>query len=219
LSADIHIFNLKDQSSENISSKTDFADELPMWHGNYIYFITDRGPEVRMNLWRYDVNKKTSEQLTKYKDYDVHFPSLGPEDIVYEAGGKLYLFNLASQQAKEVKINVVTDKAALKPASEPTDKYIQHTTISPDGNRVLVEARGDIFSAPAENGYVKNLSRSSGVAERYPAWSPDGSTVAYWSDQSGEYELWTMEPGKEGSAKKLTSYGPGFRYNLFWSPG
>jgi tricorn protease len=218
LSADIHIFNFKDQSSENISSKTDFADELPMWHDNYIYFITDRGPEVRMNLWRYDVNKKTSEQLTKYKDYDVHFPSLGPEDIVYEAGGKLYLFNLASQQPKEVKINVVTDKAGLKPVSETTDKYIQHTTISPDGNRVLVEARGEIFSAPAENGYVKNLTRSSGVAERYPAWSPDGSMIAYWSDQSGEYELWTMEPGKENSAKKLTSYGPGFRYNLFWSP-
>jgi tricorn protease len=218
LSADIHIFNFKDQSSVNISSKTDFADELPMWHGNYIYFITDRGPEVRMNLWRYDVNKKTSEQLTKYKDYDVHFPSLGPDDIVYEAGGKLYLFNLSAQQPKEVKINVVTDKAGLKPVSETTDKYIQHITIGPDGNRVLVEARGEIYSAPAENGYVKNLTRSSGVAERYPAWSPDGSMVAYWSDQSGEYELWTMEVGKEGSAKKLTSYGPGFRYNLFWSP-
>jgi tricorn protease len=218
LSADIHIFNFKDQSSVNISSKTDFADELPMWHDNYIYFITDRGPEVRMNLWRYDVNKKTSEQLTKYKDYDVHFPSLGPEDIVYEAGGKLYLFNLASQQSREVKINVVTDKASLKSASESADKYIQHTTISPDGNRVLVEARGEIFSTPAENGYVKNLTRSSGVAERYPSWSPDGNMVAYWSDQSGEYELWTMEAGTEGSAKKLTSYGPGFRYNLFWSP-
>lgn len=218
LSADIHIFNFKDQGSENISSKTDFADELPMWHGNHIYFITDRGPEVRMNLWRYDVNKKTFEQITKYKDHDVHFPSLGPEDIVYEAGGKLYLFNLASQQPKEVKINVVTDKVSMKPASEATDKYIQHTTISPDGNRVLVEARGEIYSAPAENGYVKNLTRSSGVAERYPAWSPDGSMVAYWSDQSGEYELWMMESGKESSAKKLTSYGPGFRYNLFWSP-
>src|SRR5436190_1651580 len=218
LSADIHIFNLKDNSSENISTKTDFADELPMWHGNHIYFITDRGPEVRMNLWRYDVNKKTFEQLTKYTDYDVHWPSLGPEDIVYEAGGKLYLYNLTSQKAKEVKINVVTDKAGLKPGNETVDKLIQHASISADGNRVLVEARGEIFSVPAENGFVKNLTRSSGYAERNPAWSPDGTTLAYWSDQSGEYELWTMDPSKENSAKKLTNYGPGFRYNLFWSP-
>ncbi len=216
--ADIHIFNFANLSSENISATSDAADELPMWHGNYIYFLSDRGSEIRMNLWRYDLTKKIFEQLTHFRDYDAHFPSLGPDDIVFEAGGKLYLYNLSSQQTKEVKVNLVTDKASLKPVSEPADKYIQHLGISPDGNRVLIEARGEIFSVPAENGYVKNLTRNSGVAERYPAWSPDGSTLAYWSDQSGEYELWTMEPAKENSAKKLTSYGAGFRYNLFWSP-
>jgi tricorn protease len=216
--ADIHIFNLKDMSSENISATSEAADELPMWHKNSIYFLSDRGPEVRMNLWRYDLGKKTFEQLTKFKDYDAHFPSMGGDDIVFEAGGKLYLYNLSSQQLKEVKVTVITDKASLKPMSENTDRYIQHTSISADGNRVLIEARGEIFSVPAENGFLKNLTRSSGIAERYPAWSPDGTTLAYWSDQSGEYELWTMEPGKENSAKKLTNYGPGFRYYLFWSP-
>jgi tricorn protease len=95
---------------------------------------------------------------------------------------------------------------------------VQHASISPDGKRVLVEARGDIFSVPAENGYVKNLTMSSGVAERYPSWSNDGKTVAYWSDKSGEYELWTMEPGKENSAKKISNYGAGFRYSPSWSP-
>jgi tricorn protease len=95
---------------------------------------------------------------------------------------------------------------------------IQHAAISPDGKRVLVEARGDIFSVPAENGYVKNLTQSSGVADRFPSWSPDGKTVAYWSDKSGEYELWMMEPGKENSAKKITSYGAGYRYSIAWSP-
>ena len=82
----------------------------------------------------------------------------------------------------------------------------------------MIEARGDIFSVPAENGFVKDLTRTSGVAERYPAWSPDGKNIAYWSDQSGEYELWMMEADKESAAKKLTSYGAGFRYNLYWSP-
>ncbi|MFT3749016.1 MAG: PDZ domain-containing protein [Agriterribacter sp.] len=216
--ADIHIFNFETLASENISASSDAADEFPMWHGNFIYFLTDRGPEQRMNLWRYDISKKSFEQLTKFTDYDAHYPSMGPDDIVFEQAGKLYLFSLTTLQYKPVNINVVMDRTALKPRLEKADKYIQHVNVSPDGNRVLVEARGDIFSLPAEDGFVKNLTMSTGTAERYPSWSPDGKTIAYWSDQSGEYELWLMEAGKESSTKKLTGYGAGFRYSLFWSP-
>jgi tricorn protease len=215
--ADIHIFNFASQKSEKITT-TDASDELPMWHGNSIYFLSDKGPEMRMNLWRYDLTSKATTQLTNFKDYDAHFPSMGPDNIVLEAGGVLYLFNLASQQLKEVKVNLINDRTALKPSVKPVDKFIQYAHISPDGNRALIGARGEIFSVPAEFGYVKALTTSSGSAERYPAWSPDGNHVAYWSDQSGEYELWIMDPSKENSARKLTSYGPGFRYNLFWSP-
>ncbi|MCC6290334.1 MAG: PD40 domain-containing protein [Chitinophagaceae bacterium] len=216
--ADIHIFNFETLADENISVSSDGADEFPMWHGNFIYFLTDRGPEQRMNLWRYDISKKSFEQLTKFTDYDTHYPSMGPDDIVFEQAGRLYLFSLNTLQYKEIKLSVVTDRMALKPKLEKTDKYIQHVNISPDGNRVLVEARGEIFSLPAQDGYVKNLTMSTGVAERYPSWSPDGRNIAYWSDQSGEYELWLMEAGKESSAKKLTGYGAGFRYHLYWSP-
>ncbi|MBC7827668.1 MAG: PD40 domain-containing protein [Chitinophagaceae bacterium] len=215
--ADIHVFNFASNKSEKITT-SDASDELPMWHKNSIYFLSDRGPELRMNLWRYDMAGKTYTQLTNFKDYDAHFPSLGPDDIVFEAAGKLYLYGLTSQQLKEVKVSLVNDRAGLKPVVQPAEKYIQHAFISPDGNRALIEARGQIFSVPAENGYVKDLTRTPAAAERYPAWSPDGKTVAYWSDESGEYELWMMEPGKENSARKLTSYGAGFRYNLFWSP-
>ena len=215
--ADIHIFNFASNKSEKITT-TDASDELPMWHKNAIYFLSDRGPEVRMNLWRYDIDSKKYTQLTNFKDYDAHYPSLGTDDIVFEAGGKLYIYGLSTQQVKEVKVTLVTDRASLKPTVQSAEKYIQHAFIAPDGNRVLMEARGQIFSLPAENGYVKDLTRTAGVAERYPAWSPDGKTVAYWSDQSGEYELYIMEPGKENSARKLTSYGPGYRYNLYWSP-
>jgi tricorn protease len=84
--------------------------------------------------------------------------------------------------------------------------------------RAVIEARGDIFSVPAVDGPVYNLTKSSGVAERYPAWSPDGKSVAYWSDRSGEYELTIRDMEKPGQEKKLTSYGPGYRYRLFWSP-
>jgi tricorn protease len=143
---------------------------------------------------------------------------MGPDDIVFEAGGKLYLYTISSGKQKTVDVNVITDKALLKPKIESVEKLVQDLSISPDGNRVLIQARGEIFSVPAENGYVKDMTRTSGAAERYPEWSPDGKYIAYWSDQSGEYELWIMEPDKEGSAKKLTDYGPGFRYSPFWSP-
>jgi tricorn protease len=113
---------------------------------------------------------------------------------------------------------VITDKAMLTPKIETADKLIQNMTISGDGNRVLIQARGDVFSVPAENGFVKDITRTSGYAERYPAWSPDGKYIAYWSDQSGEYELWLMEADKENPAKKLTNYGAGYRYRPFWSP-
>jgi tricorn protease len=213
----IHLFNLTSYTDENIST-TDADDELPMWHGNSIFFLSDRGEDKRMNLWEYDIAAKKSTQLTHFTDYDAHFASEGPDDIVFEQGGHLHLYTFATRQVKEVPIQVVSDETAMRPTLQPVDKLISNVFIAPDGKRVLVEARGDIFSVPAENGPVKDLTQSSGVAERFPAWSPDGKYIAYWSDRSGEYELTLREAGKEGTEKKLSSYGVGFRYNLFWSP-
>ena len=216
--ADIHLFNLTNNESKAIGTEADAGNEFPMWHGNTIYFLSDRGSELRMNLWKYDLNTKAYTQLTNFKDYDIHYPSLGPDDIVFEAGGKMYLYTISSGKQKPVNINVITDKAMLKPKIEAADKLVQDVSLSPDGNRVLIQARGEVFSLPAENGYVKDLTRTSGAAERFPVWSPDGKYIAYWSDQSGEYELWLMEADKDNSAKKLTDYGAGYRYRPFWSP-
>lgn len=216
--ADIHIYNFDTKTSENISAKSEAGNEFPMWHGDYIYFLSDRGTEKRMNLWRYHTGNKSVEQLTHYKDYDVHTPSLGPAEIVFEAGGSLHLLSLSNLQDKTVKISVTTDVSTLRPRTVRVNNFVQHGCISPDGKRVLVEARGEIFSVPAENGFVKNLTQTSGFAERTPSWSPDGKYIAYWSDKSGEYELWLAEAGKEQQAKQLTNYGPGFRYRPFWSP-
>ncbi|WP_343746488.1 PDZ domain-containing protein [Chitinophaga sp.] len=218
MKADIHIFRFDTGLSENISAKSEAGDEFPMWYKNDIYLLSDRGPEKRMNLWRYKTDTKTFEQVTHYSDYDVHTPALGPDDIVYEAGGKLYTFSLGPQQSKEVKINITTDVSTLKPRIIKADKDIQYADISPDGKRALIGARGEIFSLPAENGFVKDLTRSSGVAERDASWSPNGKQIAWWSDQSGEYELWVAENGKEESAKQVTHLGPGFRYHAYWSP-
>src|SRR5690606_30823053 len=216
--ADIYLYNLQDHSSQNISEMINAGEELPMWSGNSIYFLSDNGPEQRMNLWQYDVSSKTRKQVTNFTDYDVHFPSLGPSEIVFEAGGKLYLYQLANGQLREVQVNLISDKATLKPSIETVEKYVQWLSMGRDGNRALIQARGDIFSLPAENGFVKNLTQSPGSAERYPAWSPDGKSIAYWSDQSGEYELRIMDAEKNSALRKITNYGPGFRYSLSWSP-
>lgn len=214
--ANIHIYDFVNNTSKNISSKEVAGSEFPMWNGDYIYFISDRGAEQRMNLWRYSLTNEKLEQLTNFTDYDIHFPSSGPDDIVFEQGGKLYLFSFATQQYKAVNVSLIMDKSELKPKTVSAEKYVQHYAISPDGNRVLVEARGDIFSLPAEKGFVKNITQSSGVAERYPAWSPNGMQLAYWSDEGGEYNLWIKE--NELASKKITNFGSGFNYNLYWSP-
>ena len=213
----IWIFDLTTLASTNITN-TDAGCELPMWHGDRIYYMSDRGAEQRDNIWMYDTKAKTTTQITQYSDFDIHFPSLGPSEIVYEANGDIYLLDLKTHQTRIVKINVITDLMAVKPRKEGVSKYISNVTISPDGNRALVEARGDIFSLPASEGFIQNLTHSSGSAERFPAWSPDGKYVAYWSDQSGEYELTVRDMTQGAQETKLTTMGPGYRYNIFWSP-
>ncbi len=216
-SADIILFDLEQRTSEVIAPDP-ANDEFPMWHDGTIYFLSDRGPEERANIWAYDLSTRQTKQITHFTDFDIHFPSLGPSDIVFEAGGRLYLLTLAAGTAREVPVKVVTDELTLLPHQENVSKYLQHVSIAPDGKRVLIETRGEIFSAPAENGPVINLTRTPGSAERYPAWSPNGRYAACWSDRSGNYELLLNDLTTAGPERTLTSYGPGFRYGLSWSP-
>lgn len=114
-------------------------------------------------------------------------------------------------------INVVTDEITLLPQKKKVSKQIQNSSIAYNGNRVLLEARGDIFTLPAKHGFVKNITQTSGVAERFPAWSPDGKMIAYWSDKTGEYQLTIQDLEKNGKEKTLTSFNSGYRYNIYWS--
>lgn len=214
---DITVFDLTTMKSETIAPSP-ANDEFPMWHGNTIYFLSDRGPEERANIWSYDLDTKAIKQITTFKDYDIHWPAMGPSDIVFEAGGRLYLLSLSDESVHEVNVKVVTDEITLLPHAEQAVKYIENVSIAPDGKRAIFDARGELFSVPAENGPVIDLTRTPGIAERHAAWSPDGKYVAYWSDRSGEYELTMLDLTKPGSEKKLTSYGPGYRYQLYWSP-
>ncbi len=217
MNPDIWLFNLETYASENITH--DLADDSqPMWHGGTLYFLSDRGAEKRHNIWAYDTSRKSMHQVTQFRDFDIHFPAIGPKDIVFEAGGLLYLLDLSNEKYHQVAVQVVTDERTLKPRIEKVADLIMSAAISPTGKRAVIDARGDVFSLPAEHGVILNLTRDSGVAERDPVWSPDGKKIVYWSDRSGEYELTLRPADGTGEEEKLTSLGPGFRYTPFWSP-
>ncbi len=214
---DIWVMDLATSEAVNITG-SDANDDVPMWRGDKIYFLSDRAADMRSNIWVYDMKTKQSRQVTFFREFDVNWPEIGPDEIVFENGGQLHLLNLETEKSSPVKITVATDLASLRPRVEKVAKLIRHAGISPSGKRVVLEARGEIFSVPAEHGPVLNLTQSSGVAERYPAWSPDGKWIAYCSDRSGEYQLITRPADRMGSETVLTSYDRGFRYNPQWSP-
>jgi tricorn protease len=222
MAPDVWLFHLDTGAAENITHD-DACDSQPMWVTNdRVYFLSDRGEQKRANLWCYEVNEKIAakklRQVTHFTEYDVRYPSVGPKEIVFENGGALFLLDLATEKTREVKIEVITDKATLRPHVQNVGGLIRNGAISPTGKRVLFEARGEIFSVPAENGVVRNFTESQGVAERYPAWSPDGKWIAYFSDRSGEYELTLRSADGKGAERQLTNLGAGWRYSPHWSP-
>ncbi len=217
MAPDIWLFDLEKKTSEKVAPHP-ANDSLPMWHGATLYFLSDRDDRERENIWAYDTATKQLRQVTRFVDDDVHFPSIGPEEIVLENGGRLYLLDLATEKLKEVPITVLTDRVTLRPRVENVAGLIQNGAISPTGKRVLFEARGKIFSVPAEHGVVRTLTERSDVADRFPAWSPDGKWIAYFSDRSGEYELTLRPADGKGGEQTLTQLGPGYRYSPQWSP-
>lgn len=216
LASDVVVFNLKKMSAENITSNK-ATDGKPVWVKNKIYYVSDADNSKRRNIWSYDISTKTRTQLTKFTDVDINHMSAGPDELVFEAGGKLYLLNVNTNKYDDVKINVVSDFSTLMPRVENVGNRVAAASISPDAKRVVVEARGELFSLPAENGPVMNLTNSSGAFDQNPSWSPNGKWIAYWSDKSGEYEIWLHEI-TTGNQKKLTNYGKGMGWALNWSP-
>jgi tricorn protease len=216
-SPDLWIFDLKTFAARNITSNP-ANDAQPMWRNNTIYFLSDRDASERNNIWAEDVNTGAVRQITHFTDFDITFPSLGPDSIVFLAGGRLHLLNLTTEKDSEVTVRVVTDANMVRARTAKAEDRAAEPSVSPTGRRVAFEARGDIVTVPAERGATIDVTRSSGVADRYPSWSPDGKTLAYWSDRSGEYELTLVPAETPGAERTVTTLGPGFRYRPQWSP-
>jgi tricorn protease len=217
LSSDILVYDLVQDRAENITD-SHAIDGKPAWVGDQIFFLSDQGENMRLNVWVYDTRQKATSQVTFLKDFDISFLSAGTEELVFEAGGVLYLMDAETKSYEPVSVNVVSDLSLEMPRSVNVSQNIENFSASPGGKRVVFEARGELFNVPVKEGYVLNLTRSSGAFDMMPAWSPDGENIAFWSDRSGEYELYLQDPGKSREPVKLTTRGKGFGYQPHWSP-
>ncbi|MGB6774249.1 MAG: PDZ domain-containing protein [Terriglobales bacterium] len=218
LAQDITIYDIKNNVVDQVIPHTDYTDTFPMWHGNTIYFTSDRGPEHRLNLYSYDQASKQVEQLTKFSEFDVMWPSLGPDAIIFENGGYLYSFDLQSQQPKKLAIYVNGERDQAMKHWVSASHHITDFDIAPDGKRAVFAARGEVFTVPAKDGSTRNLTRSPGVREQKVAWSPDGKWIAYVSDRTGEDEIYITPQDGLGAEEAITSGHKGFMFQPAWSP-
>jgi tricorn protease len=191
---------------------------MPMWHGERIYYLSDRDSNRRMNLFVTDLADRTTRQLTNFRDFDIKFPSLGDEAIVFENGGWIFRFDLAGEKYSKVPIRILEDRASARSGLTNVGQNVTNYEISPDGKRALFGARGDVFTVPAKDGRTLNLSNTSSVHERNSKWSPDGKHIAYISDASGEDEIYIVTPDGKGSPRQLTTGGDTYKFEISWSP-
>ena len=213
---DVWIYDFKTGATENLTNNP-AQDTCPMWGpDNHIYFISDR--DGRMNLFSIDLASKQTKQLTTFKDFDIKFPSIGKESIVFEQAGYIWRYDLASGQATPVPIEVKEDFASGRSALVDASKHTESVSLAPDGERTIVVARGDLFSVPARNGTPRNLTKTSNAHERDAVWSPDGKWIAYNSDATGENELCVRAQDDKGQPQQITSGADTYYYQPIWSP-
>jgi tricorn protease len=198
---------------------TDPAQDLfPMWHGDKMYFVSEREESHQANLYVMDMKTRKPRRLTEFTEFAVKFPSMGDTGIVFENGGYLYRLDFQTEKAVRIPVEIHEDLAigrgGLRDVSKETTAY----EVAPDGARALVGARGDVFTVPAKNGATRNLTQSPGVHERNAVWSPDGKWIGYVSDQSGEDEIWIRPQEGSGEPRALTSGADTYKYEIAWSP-
>jgi tricorn protease len=211
----IWVMNL--QTNEVVMPQWKDSKEMdPVWVGGTVYFISDRDGVA--NVWSFDPASKNTRQLTKFTDFDVKALDGNAGALVFEQAGYVHELDPASGREKIVRINAAGDFPWMMAQWKDLSNRMTNLAISATGKRAAVEARGEIFTVPAEKGDVRNLTRTSNAAERSPVWSPDGKSVAYFSDRSGEYKLYIAPQDGLAAPREIAIPEPAFYYNPAWSP-
>lgn len=215
LAQEIYMYDFKTNEDINLTHFKG-TDRVPMWIGDTIYFSSDR--DYTLNIYAYNTKTKKTEQVTFHDDYDVRRPSEGINRIVYEKGGELWLLDVTTRKTRQISVEIRADAPEVRPYYKDVKKYITGFDLSPSGKRALIIARGEVFTVPKKDGPTRNLTQDSGSRDKDAAWSPDGKTIAYLSDKSGEYEIYLCDPLGKTGAVKLTRHKDGYRHTLRWSP-
>ncbi|MGM0530179.1 MAG: S41 family peptidase [Bacteroidota bacterium] len=209
----IHDFNTHETKA---ITDHEAQDIIPMWKDNTVYFLSDR--DWKMNLFKYNMETEEVTKLTHFEKYDVKFPSIGDNYIVFENGGYIYKFNLQTEESSRVPITISNDMTYSREEIVDATDHIQNAGLSPNGERVTFSARGDIFSVPSNEGITYNLTKSSSANDRDARWSPDGKHIAYISDMDGEFEIYMQDKKGKEAPVKLTKNADTYKYSLKWSP-
>jgi len=190
-------------------------DTQPQWIGEEIFFRSDRDGEF--NLFSYNTNTKAITKHTDYKDFPVVNAKTHKNFVIYEHAGTLHIYDTTSKTDKKLRLHIATDLLELRERYVSGERYARFANLSPSGTRIVLDFRGEIVTIPAIKGDQKNITRTTGVHEKFPAWSPDGKSIAYFSDASGEYTMHIYN-NTNGSVKNINLKGTGFYANIHWSP-
>ncbi|MBN1894811.1 PD40 domain-containing protein, partial [bacterium] len=213
----IWLYTFADRSVEKIPQPEGRCNDTdPMWLGDRVYFLSDRSGEF--NLFSYDVISKTITRHTNHTDFPILHASGSGDKIIYEQAGVLHVFSLTDGQSVRLPVTVAADLAEVRTRFVKGAKYIREADLSPTGVRAVFNFRGEIVTLPAEKGDPRNLTQSPAGHERAPVWSPDGKSIAFFSDAAGEYELHVMAQDGKSAARKYKLSGSGFYGLPVWAP-
>ncbi len=212
---DIWIFDLETEEIKQVT-KNIHQDIFPMWIGDKIYFLSDR--DRRMNLFEYNTTTETIEKITDFQDYDIKFPSHDDKTIVFENGGYIYKFDTRNGETEKLTIFINNDFIYARNGFRDASELIRDASPSPNGERVIFSARGELFNLPSNEGVTYNISQTPGVHEREGKWSPDGKKIAWISDKTGEYEIYMASIDNLDEPIQLTKNANTYKFTIKWSP-
>jgi len=215
MAPDIHLFDFKSGTSQKLVDNP-AQDAFPMMHGNKVFFLSDR--DRTMNLFEYDLGTKQTKKITSFTNYDIKFPSLCKDAIAFEQAGFIHIYDIPSGKLEKLNVIIADDFSDRRGQWTEVHDAVDSYSPSPSGKRIAFGARGEVMTVPAKEGFTRNLTQSSGAHDRNVEWSPDGKTIAFISDRTGEEELYIQKSDGSEAAKALTSGGGSYKYNPLWSP-